>query len=310
MVLALAGVCPLQAQEPEGDGNAFFFGGPETVATAEAVPHSDYWLGLEVFPPTPALRAQLDLSKQEGLVVEQIVADGPAAKSGVKQYDVLLKAGDRSLHNMADLVQAVNAVKDGKLSLELLRGGKKQTVSVTPAKRPAEGKMPAPPLAAMDRETVEKWMQGLMPGGNRQFQFHVIHPGAILPPGAPLPKLPDNTSVSIVREGSKPAKITVKEGDKSWEVTENDLGKLPENLRPLVEQMLGHGPLTVFGGGELLPEPFNRMLAPPDVRRQMEDMNRRLDEMRKTLDELRPGKSEKKTDAKPEKTSEAESQHI
>ena len=46
-------------------------------------------------------------------------------------------------------------------------------------------------------------------------------------------------TVTISKQGKEPAKITVKQGDKSWEVTEDDLDQLPEEVRPHVEPMLG-----------------------------------------------------------------------
>ena len=75
---------------------------------------------------------------------------------------------------------------------------------------------------------------------------------ALLPPrrdpAAPRPavepQLPDNTSVVITREGDKPAKIVVKQGEQKWEITEDEINKLPESLRPAVEQMLGRGNVT------------------------------------------------------------------
>ena len=60
--------------------------------------------------------------------------------------------------------------------------------------------------------------------------------------------LPPDTSVVVSKEGDKPANITVKRGDKKWEVTEKQLDKLPADVRPFVEQMLGRGAMGIFGG--------------------------------------------------------------
>ena len=67
-------------------------------------------------------------------------------------------------------------------------------------------------------------------------------PDAILGPmPMDLSNIPNGVAVTITREGEGPAKITVKQGDKSWEIVGDDpaaLEELPENIRPFVERML------------------------------------------------------------------------
>jgi hypothetical protein len=96
----------------------------------------EYWLGLGCIPARPALRAQLGLPEDQGLVVKHVVPDSPAAKAEIKPHDVLLKAGDKPLKKVQDLIDAVQAAKDKELSIELVRGAKPKGVTVTPAKRP------------------------------------------------------------------------------------------------------------------------------------------------------------------------------
>src|SRR6185436_7849933 len=50
--------------------------------------------------------------------------------------------------------------------------------------------------------------------------------------------LPKNMSIRIAKEGNKPAKIYVKKDDQEWEVTDDKLGDLPEEVRPHVQQFL------------------------------------------------------------------------
>jgi len=51
-------------------------------------------------------------------------------------------------------------------------------------------------------------------------------------------KLPENISIQINKSGEEPAKIKVTRDGKSWEVTEKELGKLPEDIRPHIKRML------------------------------------------------------------------------
>src|SRR5690606_20280076 len=115
---------------------------PQESATNQAA--RDYWVGMIVRPVDPALRAQLQLPADQGLVVENVMPEGPAAQAGFKQHDLLLKAGDRPLGTPRDLVDAVRQSQGNELTFEVLRAGEKQSISVTPAERPADAF--APPL--------------------------------------------------------------------------------------------------------------------------------------------------------------------
>ena len=95
------------------------------------VPPGAYWLGIECYPAPPALRAQLNLPEQQGLLVESVVPDSPAAKAGLKPFDILMRVGNKPLKEPADLIQAVDASKDKEMPLEVLRGGKPQKIKAT-----------------------------------------------------------------------------------------------------------------------------------------------------------------------------------
>ena len=108
-----------------------------SVAAGEAPPAPGLpWLGIEVFTVSPALQSQLGLSDREGLVVEALTPGGPADRGGLKLYDVLVKVGGKRVEAIADLQRAMAEAKDGKLALDLIRGGRRQSISVSLGKRP------------------------------------------------------------------------------------------------------------------------------------------------------------------------------
>ena len=133
----------------------------------------------------------------------------------------------------------------------------------------------------------------------------MIGPGLILPPGALLlPKLPPSTSIVITRESDKPTRIVVKQGKQTWEVTQSQLNFLPNELRLLVEPMLGRG----SAGGMVFSLPPSKLASPPHARaagaampppvpaapvaadhrleKQLEAMTRELRQIHHSLDEL------------------------
>jgi len=219
--------------------------GPAAVELkAEALRPSEYWIGLACLPADDPLRAQLGIDDGRGLLVQNVLPDGPAEKAGIQVYDVLVSAGGKPLGNLQDLIDAVDKAKEGKLSLELYRGGKLKKVDVTPVKRPDEMALPQPPPKGQPRwDDFRSYFEQFRPGegGRPPMRFRYFHPGAVLPPGSrPLAApLPGGMAVTIAKQGDEPAKITVKKGDQKWEVTEETLGELPEEVRKPVERMLG-----------------------------------------------------------------------
>lgn len=277
---------------------------------------SEYWLGLECRPAEGALRSQLKLPKGQGLVVEELLPEGPAAKAGLKQHDVLVKAGDQPLGQVNDLVKAIEKAKETKLTLQIVREGKPTKLDVIPAKREAGVRVP-PPFGPVpvpgnpDLEKALKWLEKMQPGaeGRPNMQFRFLQPGMILPPGAPLQApLPEGMSVSIGRSGKEPAKIVVEKGGKRWEATEKDLDKLPQEVRPHVERMLGRLPFGADFDVEVardhaIPAPPARAMPPgavlpgpaqPDklLHERLEKMSRQIDELRKAVEDLK-GKAPK-----------------
>ena len=277
----------------------------------------DYWLGVECQPVAPALRAQLKLADDEGLAVVAVAEDSPAAKAGLCEHDVLLKAGAKSLAAVPDLMTAVDAAKEQKLSLELLRAGERKKIEVQPAKRPVRVSSGGavdwglPPNDA-DMNTIRKWMQQMAAGqagiepGKGPWQFHIMRPGAILPPGAAAARLPADTSVTITRRGDEPAKIVVEKGSQRWETTAKELDKLPADVRAMIEPMLPsdsamaaigfHRHDARRGAKEPAAEKAPEQGA---LEKKLDDMNRKMEAMQKALDQLRSGKPPAKSPDRP-----------
>ncbi len=277
----------------------------------EPVKLSEYWIGLECYPAPEAIRAQLTLPEGQGLAVASVVPDGPAARAGIKPHDILLKADDKPLGKIQELIDAVDAAKDKSLKLELLRNGKAKTIQVTPTKRPGPPRA-EPGMPGADWDQMRKWIERMRPGeeGRLPMRFRFFHPGMILPPGAVTqPPLPENMSIMLSKEGKEPVKIVVTKGDQKWELNENELDKLPADVRPHVERMLGRG-LQDWGGrfqffdfvpdrGPEMPTPeADDSPASPEqalpaaplesrVEKRIQSLERRLDQMRKSIDEMR-----------------------
>lgn len=94
------------------------------------------WIGVRLTPVPAPLRAHLG---RDALMIGNVFVGSPADQAGVQQYDVLVSFNGESINEMQDLVDAIVALGAGNgANLVVLRGGREQTLTVTPAERPAD----------------------------------------------------------------------------------------------------------------------------------------------------------------------------
>jgi membrane-associated protease RseP (regulator of RpoE activity) len=254
-----------------------------------------YWIGMLGGPVTPDLRHHVEIPENEGVLIREVVPASPAAKAGLEQFDIVLRANDTVLHEMRDLVDLVRSEGEKKtqITLEVLRHGSRETVYVTPEERPAQVAQSSGPDDGLDGG-----FEGLPPGLQQFFgrgavdggaPFHFRHFGHGMIGGGGMAGIPNGVSVSIQKQDGQPAHITVQRGEETWEVVGDDpksLEQLPEDLRPFVAQLLDGGQ----GGFHVdMPEigPHGRPGRPvfdgEQLRERLEAMERRLEEMQQRL---------------------------
>jgi hypothetical protein len=213
----------------------------EEAAAAEA---PKYWIGLQGRPiDSPVLRTHLQLADDVGVLVENVVPDSPAEKAGLRQHDILVAVNGEPISDLSALQKVVADGGKKAIELKVIRLAKETKISVTPEERPADLQVNEPGRAGMrggvgDLDALLRQLQqGGMPGGVR-----VFGPGMALGgQGFDWNQVPSGVSVNITREGEGPAQITVKKGDKTWQLKSDDaeaLKKLPDDIRPFVTQML------------------------------------------------------------------------
>jgi membrane-associated protease RseP (regulator of RpoE activity) len=99
---------------------------------AGPAPEKAAYLGVAVAAVDDTLRDQLKLSRGVGLSVQQVVADSPAEKAGVKPHDLLEKVNDQLLFNAPQLTDLVRSLSPGeKVTVTLIRQGSRQTLEAT-----------------------------------------------------------------------------------------------------------------------------------------------------------------------------------
>ena len=74
-----------------------------------------------------------------GALCETVAPGTPAARAGVKEGDVIVKFGERSISNFSDLEKAVAATRPGTaMPVEIVRDGRPVRLNITVVERPAE----------------------------------------------------------------------------------------------------------------------------------------------------------------------------
>ena len=242
----------------------------------------EYWVGLACGEVGDDLRAHIDLPKGQGVIVRQVFPDSAAAKAGFQLHDILLKAGKAKLAGPLDLVKAVQDAKESSLTFEVLRKGKKTSIEVTPQKRSADQRFTdLAPLSVIkidpeQRELIEQLLKQ-----RKDHRILMLEPGRIVTKYWPVEHrfnaLPNGVSVSISKTNNEPAKIKVTRGDESWEVTEGELDKLPEDLRPAIEEMLNNNGALRLG----VRQAFNAERKDGNVEELSEELRRLAEKIEK-----------------------------
>lgn len=179
------------------------------------------WLGVEIGEVTPEKAKDLKLTAQRGVVVLDVEPDGPAAKSGLKENDVITQYDGQVVEGTVQFRRLVRETPTGRtVALVISRNGATQNVSVELGERSA---------------FFEKRMKGKMRDFDNAFAFSMPNQDftlAMPPVDARMPSLginaedlsgqlgtyfgaPDGTGILIreVRAGTAADKAGLKAGD-------------------------------------------------------------------------------------------------
>jgi hypothetical protein len=208
-------------------------------------------LGVAVEKLSPVLIEQLDLPKNQGLVIGEITADSAASKAGLKPNDILLEIGGKPV--AADVVEfrkQLAEIKTGDaIDALILRKGKRETIKGI--------KLPEP-KAELEAPRFPNFGGGVFDGPFEAIPIPVPQlPGGIMPPQLPG-GVAEQMSVQITNgqftihsqkngvhidingtvteDETKLRSVSVKDGDELFSTASID--KLPEKYRDTVKELL------------------------------------------------------------------------
>ncbi len=98
------------------------------------------YLGVYLEEVTPERTKELGLKEERGAIVMKVVADSPADKSGLKENDVIVAFNGRRVDSVRELQRLLSETPaDRSVQIEVVRGGSRQSLETTLAKRSLQG---------------------------------------------------------------------------------------------------------------------------------------------------------------------------
>jgi serine protease Do len=87
-------------------------------------------IGVSVYPLTKQLGERYGV--KGGVMINTVRENTAAAKAGLRAGDIIVEVDGKAVTNELDLIRWVNEKKEGAITLNVLRDGSRQTISVTP----------------------------------------------------------------------------------------------------------------------------------------------------------------------------------
>ena len=126
------------------DDNQLIFSPQDTadMALLQLQPTGKFKLGVALTPIGGLVCAQLRIADDVGIAVAAVMEDSPAAKAGLRKYDIIVSINDSEVRELSDLTDAIDKAGENETAVELtiIRGGDQQTISATPESNEAATK--------------------------------------------------------------------------------------------------------------------------------------------------------------------------
>jgi serine protease Do len=180
------------------------------------------WLGVSIQPVTPELAKAMQLPKEEGALVAEVLPDSPAKKAGLRAGDVIVEYDGHAIAKAENLPRLVAGTPvEQTATVKVLRDGKPLTVTAQIAQMPEPQKLAEATSPA--RERLGLAVQPLTPALAKQLG------------------LPDTSGLVVagVKDGSPAAEAGIQPGDVIVQVNRKSVQSVAELQQALAANKPG-----------------------------------------------------------------------
>ena len=196
------------------------------------------WLGIAIQPLDEHLAKSFGYESKEGVLISDAMADGPAAKAGLKAGDVVTRYEGHKVKDTVHFRNLVAATDPGtSVKMEIYRDGKPKTFSVT------VGTLKPEELAAARGETPEE--------KTGELGMTVTNPTAETRGEYSLPANASGALVTEVQPGSVAELGGIRAGDLIVEVQGKPVSNVQEYRREIGQHELKNGIRLLVQTGEM-----------------------------------------------------------
>ena len=191
------------------------------------------WLGIMIQDLTPELAESFGTKQTKGIIVADVVADGPADKAGIKRGDLVTALNGKpidSTHMLSRMVAAT--APNTQLTLQVIRDGKPKDIKVT------IGTMPDETEAGQAVKKESSWgitVQNITPEIARRFGWDENEQGVV---------------ISEVQPGSPAGESRLRSGDLIKEVNRQKVQNIRDYNQALQKQKKGETLLLLVKRGQ------------------------------------------------------------
>ena len=191
------------------------------------------WLGVMIQDITPELAESFGIKQTTGVLVGDVVQDGPADKAGLKRGDIVIALNGKDLENAHALSrQVASTAPNTQITLKILRDGKNKEIKV------AIGTMPEEKAETPAAEEKNSWgltVQNLTSDLAQRFGWDENERGVV---------------ISDIQPGSSAAEAKLRPGDLIQEVNRQKIQNIRDYNQALQKLKKGESLLLLIKRGK------------------------------------------------------------